>query len=652
MRCLLFFLAAVLLLVPSVSQAWTAYNDLAWSNGQQSVNITFYTQGQSGPLIDYATGQTTDVTLAVSAGSYAPRPNVGANAAQDTDAYGVFNGIVDCTGVVSARGTGIYFTVTGLDTNQEHEIVLFGNRALGSSRWTDLLLQDMDSFANDSSRSGCATYGFPSDPLTILQTGENTAGGCIARYTDIRPGADGDFELFLWPDALTQYANALMVRTLDLPAAVGFDGPSSSGNENNSPVDCLVTLAPASTETATVAYAATGGTATGNGTDYTLQGTTLTFQPGETNKYVSLTIEDDNDYEDCETIQLTLSAPTNAALGTITNHVYTIVDNDPPEPIEKIAKGTTWRYRKGTDEASAPATAWRAIDFDDGSWDIGAAPFGYGDGPYGVTLSDMRSNYASVFLRNTFEIESPAAVSELTLSMTYDDGLIIWVNGEETTRLNMPGQPGTFNAHDTCAGSSIGAPADHTNVLREAHLPELRAGTNVIGLQVFNASPADSNLTIDAAVSVLLGDMSAVEDRDRDAMPDAWEEAQLGNTNETANADSDNDGDANIKEFVAGTDPGTNAGSFSVSISRSASNEVTASFTTVEAAGPGYDGYTRHYALEQRHDLRGAEAGVGESWTLVDGYTNILGTNQTVVYTVPAVETGAVSRVKVWLEQP
>jgi len=117
------------------------------------------------------------------------------------------------------------------------------------------------------------------------------------------------------------------VYTIEDPRmAVGFEVDSSSDWENVSPIEITVNLAVAATKTVTVDYAATGGTATGGGVDYTLADGTLTFDPGETSKTISIAVVDDGIAEDNETIVITLSNPVNAKLGAITEYTYTIVD--------------------------------------------------------------------------------------------------------------------------------------------------------------------------------------------------------------------------------------------------------------------------------------------------------------------------------------
>src|SRR5439155_18284326 len=94
-----------------------------------------------------------------------------------------------------------------------------------------------------------------------------------------------------------------------------------------------VSLSAASGKTVTVAYAVTGGTATGGGVDYTLASGTLTFAPGVTTQNINITVVNDATDEDDETIQVTLSSPSNATLGVTTTHTYTILDNDNPPSV-------------------------------------------------------------------------------------------------------------------------------------------------------------------------------------------------------------------------------------------------------------------------------------------------------------------------------
>jgi hypothetical protein len=86
-----------------------------------------------------------------------------------------------------------------------------------------------------------------------------------------------------------------------------------------------VTLSNASSQTISVNYATSNGTATA-GSDYTATIGTLTFAPGVTSQVLNIPILNDSLNEADETFTLALSSPTNAALGTQTAATTTITD--------------------------------------------------------------------------------------------------------------------------------------------------------------------------------------------------------------------------------------------------------------------------------------------------------------------------------------
>lgn len=99
----------------------------------------------------------------------------------------------------------------------------------------------------------------------------------------------------------------------------------SEGNSGTKTLNFTVTLAPSSLQTVTVNYATADGTATTADSDYVSASGLLTFNPGETTKPVSVTINGDATIEPDETFFVNLSSPSNATIGdsqgqgTITN---------------------------------------------------------------------------------------------------------------------------------------------------------------------------------------------------------------------------------------------------------------------------------------------------------------------------------------------
>jgi hypothetical protein len=105
-----------------------------------------------------------------------------------------------------------------------------------------------------------------------------------------------------------------------------------------------------------------------------------------------------------------------------------------------IDRGETWRYFKGTQEPSSPATLWRQQSFSDTSWLSGATGIGYGDGDDATVLADMQNQYLTIFCRKTFNVADVSAVDSLVLSITYDDGFYAYLNGTEVASRNVSGR--------------------------------------------------------------------------------------------------------------------------------------------------------------------------------------------------------------------
>ncbi len=166
--------------------------------------------------------------------------------------------------------------------------------------------------------------------------------------------------------------------------------------------------------------------------------------------------------------------------------------------------GASWRLFKGRTEASTPdVTAWRTVNFNDVAFTNAPAPFWYGDVyPGGTQLTDMQNTYTTIFLRRSFVMTNLADISALKLSAFCDDGFIVWINGTEVQRYNVPAGSLTFNASATAAVTEPVSLVDYTLVSPNY----LVLGTNVISVQVFNAGAASSDLGFDCSLSTTAPD--------------------------------------------------------------------------------------------------------------------------------------------------
>ena len=156
------------------------------------------------------------------------------------------------------------------------------------------------------------------------------------------------------------------------------------------------------------------------------------------------------------------------------------------------AAETEWHYFKGTEEPSTPTDAWRELGFAEGTnWLSGQASLGYGDDDDNTTLSDMRSNYSTVYFRKTFQVASNAIPLSALLRVYVDDGAIVWINGQEVARLHVDSG---FQAYDeTCSNHE--AEWEEVTIANAASV--LVAGTNVIAVHALNQALGSSDFSFD-----------------------------------------------------------------------------------------------------------------------------------------------------------
>lgn len=195
-----------------------------------------------------------------------------------------------------------------------------------------------------------------------------------------------------------------------------------------------------------------------------------------------------------------LAPQPNAFVGTATNNTWRFV-YDPR--VSLIPSNSVWRFVKGLGEASDPINAWRQNAFDDTGWSNAPAPFFFGD-PYtnatiqGTLLSDMNSNYTTIFLRKEFYVEKRGEIGALVLNHQSDDGFIAWLNGVEVLRYNVPSGangdlPYTATAVNAANEPGQAGAAYIVATLTNSAVSRLRNGANILAIQAFNQSLTNSS---------------------------------------------------------------------------------------------------------------------------------------------------------------
>ncbi len=146
-----------------------------------------------------------------------------------------------------------------------------------------------------------------------------------------------------------------------------------------------------------------------------------------------------------------------------------------------VATGSVWKYlHNGADEG----TAWRTNSFNDSLWPVGAAQFGWGDGDEQTLLVQGPPDEEvpiTIFFRKAFLVTN--TIYTVTLRLLRDDGAIVYINGREVLRDNLPSGPVDFQ---TFAREPI-----QTNENRYVQYglfsDVLRQGSNMIAVEVHQA---------------------------------------------------------------------------------------------------------------------------------------------------------------------
>lgn len=165
-----------------------------------------------------------------------------------------------------------------------------------------------------------------------------------------------------------------------------------------------------------------------------------------------------------------------------------------------IASGSSWKY---LDNGSNQGTTWRAISYADGAWKTGNSQLGYGDGDE-VTVVGFGNNssnkYITTYFRKTFNIVNNSSVSGLELSLLRDDGAVVYINGTEVYRSNMPS--GTVS-YTTLASTATANESGY----EIANIPasSLVNGTNIVAVEVHQNAASSSDLSFDLKLRTLSG---------------------------------------------------------------------------------------------------------------------------------------------------
>ncbi|MEO6670641.1 MAG: metallophosphoesterase family protein [Ferruginibacter sp.] len=156
-----------------------------------------------------------------------------------------------------------------------------------------------------------------------------------------------------------------------------------------------------------------------------------------------------------------------------------------------IPYGSSWKYLdKGTNQG----TAWRSSSFNDANWVSGNAQLGYGDGDEATVVSygsSATNKYITTYFRKAITVTDTSQFNGYTLSLKRDDGAVVYINGTEVFRSNMP--TGTIS-YTTKA--SAAAPDDgNTAQVKTLTLGQVKQGANIIAVELHQNVNTSSDLS-------------------------------------------------------------------------------------------------------------------------------------------------------------
>ncbi len=154
-----------------------------------------------------------------------------------------------------------------------------------------------------------------------------------------------------------------------------------------------------------------------------------------------------------------------------------------------VSFGSSWRYQ---DNGQPCVDNWPRTNFNDSAWPSGPGRLGFGgDGEQ----TGLQAGHITYYFRRSFNASNVSASSNLLVRFKRDDGVIIYINGSEVFRNNMP----KTNVDYLTLASSAVSNAEETNVFLSSFITGslLVNGTNVVAAEVHQASANDADLGFD-----------------------------------------------------------------------------------------------------------------------------------------------------------
>ncbi|NBI29958.1 hypothetical protein [Chengkuizengella marina] len=178
-----------------------------------------------------------------------------------------------------------------------------------------------------------------------------------------------------------------------------------------------------------------------------------------------------------------------------------------------------WRYHQGSDQIRStipegyditgenpiteryqiPSDDWRSQDYDDSNWNVGKGPFGHMNQKIPLSINQKLpklNDSVTYYFRKTFDLlEDPLQIDHLFLYMTFEDGYVVYLNGEEISR---DGMKVGLTTHNTLAQPNETYIYEEKEITN--HRDKLVVGKNTLTVEVHRSHPKSSNFIFDLSL--------------------------------------------------------------------------------------------------------------------------------------------------------
>ena len=159
-----------------------------------------------------------------------------------------------------------------------------------------------------------------------------------------------------------------------------------------------------------------------------------------------------------------------------------------------IGKEQIWKYN---DTGNEMPENWNKEDFDDSDWEQGAAELGYGDGDESTLLDYggvANNKIITTYFRKGFELENIENIESIKIKLKCDDGAVVYINGTEAIRENLPSGEISRLTHALIA---VGGSDESDFTLYSVDAGLLKSGQNCVAVEIHQANTSSSDISFD-----------------------------------------------------------------------------------------------------------------------------------------------------------